>query len=29
LTNRGPRVVDVRRYLHEASRRGVFRTVVK
>jgi predicted polyphosphate/ATP-dependent NAD kinase len=29
LTNHGPRVVDVRRYLHEASRRGVFRTVVK
>ncbi len=29
LTNRGPRVVDVRRYLHEASRSGVFRTVVK
>ncbi|UCE54228.1 MAG: NAD(+)/NADH kinase [Desulfobacterales bacterium] len=29
LTNRGPRVVDVRRYLYEASRRGVLRTVVK
>jgi predicted polyphosphate/ATP-dependent NAD kinase len=29
LTNRGPRVVDVRRCLHEASRRGVFRTTAK
>ena len=29
LTKRGPRVVDVRRCLHEASRRGVFTTVAK
>jgi predicted polyphosphate/ATP-dependent NAD kinase len=27
LTNRGPRVVDVKRCLHEASRRGVFKEV--
>jgi hypothetical protein len=29
LTHRGPRVVDVRRCLHEASRCGVFRTTAK
>jgi hypothetical protein len=29
LTNRGPRVVDVRRCLHEASRRGVFKIPAK
>jgi len=29
LTNHGPRVVDVRRCLIEASKKGIFRTVVK
>ena len=29
LTHRGPRVVDVRRCLHEASRLGIFRTTSK